>query len=523
MARTSILSTPASILVLFAASTLACSLVSADERFELTTVDGKQKSSAVRSAVLLSITSSAGGTTRYDRKKQFDSDDGKWLGYYSGPAQQVIRWPASNVGNLQVGKLLGSRVSYRKSLMQVGVAGGSTRPKNNREEQSGAPAIATERRFRYDGLPKAAPASLNQFQGLDAYRLETGVVTALSNPARLAKNPSAPNTLRLAALSQGGKSAGLLGFGTSSQSLVASRSDSLARDWTFSDAGGGLFRIQSRRGKNLHALAATSHRGVGLALPAADARQLWRPITHPRRGYVFAFESVHFPGQCLTHSGSGIFLDPFSFAPGQFWLPVNPLIPIATQPLIRNFHTDIVPNPELPPVSVRLVNSQPRAVELLLGDFANPQVDRRIRISASGAELVTLKRDAGSTVTEFSEVLMWDGSWRSQTLTTQIPPRQLYDVSVYEVRLQSIAIDRTGKSPNVIEDVNYQPRSVGRFPIPAGDAIRDGESLDVFRLAKRAQNPGAVRRFSIDELENYQAPQVVPADGSYSQPARRKF
>lgn len=498
-----------------------CSMASADERFELATADGKQKSTAVRSAERLSITTSAGGTTQYDRKTQFDSEDGVWLGYFSSSAQQVVRWPASNSGNLQVGKLLGSRVRYRKSLMHVAVQPSQKLSSSERTKQDASQGRGSSRQFGYDVLPPISPASLGAIEGLNAYKLELDFVNALASVERANETVSAPRTLRLAALSPDGKSSTLLGFGTGSQSLVTSRSDTLARDWTISDAGGGLFRIQSRRGKNLHALAATSRSGVGLALPAADARQLWRPITHPRRGYVFAFESVYFPGQCLTHSGSGVFLDPFSFAAGQFWLPVNPLVPIVAQPLIRNFHTDIVPNPPLAPVKVRLENNQPRPAELLLGDFANPQIDRRIQIGPRSSEVVAIKRDAGSTVTEFSEVLLWDGTWRSQTLTTQIPPRQLYDISVYEVRMQSIAIDRTGKSPNVIEDVNYQPRSIGRFPVPAGDAIRDGDSLDVFQLAKRAQNPGAVRRFSIDELENYEPP--ASSDRVDNPPARRKF
>ncbi len=66
---------------------------------------------------------------------------------------------------------------------------------------------------------------------------------------------------------------------------------------------------------------------------------------------------------------------------------------------------------------------------------------------------------------------------------------------------KSIAIDRTGKSPNPIEDINMQPRSIGFFLVPPGDAIREGSVLDVYRVAEDAKNPGAVRRLSPKDLD----------------------
>jgi hypothetical protein len=75
-------------------------------------------------------------------------------------------------------------------------------------------------------------------------------------------------------------------------------------------------------------------------------------------------------------------------------------------------------------------------------------------------------------------------------------------VSVYEEFLQSIAIDRTGKSPNVIEDINYQPRSVGFLLLPPGDQLQDNSVLDVYRAAADSKNPGAVRKLSPSDYNN---------------------
>ena len=89
----------------------------------------------------------------------------------------------------------------------------------------------------------------------------------------------------------------------------------------------------------------------------------------------------------------------------------------------------------------------------------------------------------------------------NKQFVTQIPPAPIYDLSVYEEFLQSIAIDRTGTSPNPIEDVNYQPKSIGWLPLPPGAALPARGQIDAYEDAKAANNPGAVRRFDPRSLE----------------------
>ena len=124
---------------------------------------------------------------------------------------------------------------------------------------------------------------------------------------------------------------------------------------------------------------------------------------------------------------------------------------------------------------------------------------------------MVLERDSGATVTQTVEWADSFGNWDRREIQIPVPPVVLYDLSVYEEFLQSIAIDATGKSPNVIEDVNYQPRSVGFLLLPAGEQLQDNSVIDVYPAAADSQNPGAVRRLAPSDY-NRSSSQPVPKD-----------
>ena len=79
---------------------------------------------------------------------------------------------------------------------------------------------------------------------------------------------------------------------------------------------------------------------------------------------------------------------------------------------------------------------------------------------------------------------------------TRLPPRQFYDISVYELIIQSIAIDSTKKGKGKIEDVQMSPKSIGAFPLAAGSALGD-QRIDVYSEARLNRNPGGVRRLDM--------------------------
>jgi hypothetical protein len=229
------------------------------------------------------------------------------------------------------------------------------------------------------------------------------------------------------------------------------------------------------------------------------ASQLWRIQSGNGGGYCL--ESVMYPGMGLTCvPNQGLFLQPMSFDPWQTWYSQLPSFPLP-QPQFRSVQHQVVPNPPLTPAAVQLVNNHSEAVMVLLADRRNPQQPQKLKIASGRAEAVQLERDPGATIVETVETTDAFGNWRQQQYTTPIPSSVLYDVSVYEEFLQSIAIDRTGTSPNPIEDINYQPRSVGFFLVPPGSTLPDIAELDVHEIATEAQNPGAVRRMSQRDLE----------------------
>jgi hypothetical protein len=262
----------------------------------------------------------------------------------------------------------------------------------------------------------------------------------------------------------------------------------------------------------------------------------------------------------------GVAVQPMQFVPTQLWVPwIAPVTP-SFQPFYRTVTRDVQVNPPLPPAQVELVNSHRNALLVLLADARQSEAGvgngvlgngvlgngvlgngvlgngvlgngvlgntaQQIRIAPRTSLPVTLERDAGATIIETVETLDRWGSWERQQFTTTIPPMAYYDVSVYEEHLQSIAIDRTGKSPNPIEDVNYVPKSVGWFPVPAGMGLPDNSRLDVYQLAVAAKNPGAVRRLDPKQFDTPPVPdrlesllqEFQPATPTTPTTTRRKF
>ena len=167
----------------------------------------------------------------------------------------------------------------------------------------------------------------------------------------------------------------------------------------------------------------------------------------------------------------------------------------------RTVSQEVHANAPLRPAQLEIVNSHRTALIALLADQRQAGKVQQMRIEPGQSATVTLERDAGATIVETYEIRSPGGVWDRQQFTTAVPPRVIYDLSIYEEFLQSIAIDRTGKSPNPIEDVNYMPKSVGWLQIPAGAALPQTSSMDAMAQARSANNPGAVRRLDPKQFE----------------------
>lgn len=494
----------AACLCLFTSSAAA----QAQQVFELRAPGSNNPSMANLTARELFVRDAAGQTTVYTRLTRYDTQDGTYIAYGSREAQRVIQWPTSNAGNMRIGTLRNGQMEFNPSRMTVHAAAANPglRPDAwdqalggngfNRPDGLGAPGAVSG--FERDGAPGAVQ------DGLTAVQLSAG---------------DANNRLFLRSTRNG-------------QLAFAQQANDLDSAWYVVPVGHDMVRLQQNQGNRWMALGvdpiapaggrarqggfgggafpnggAFGGGGAGFgAAPMAvrcspmhqELDQLWRLQAGFGGGYCF--ESVLMPGYCLTCvPNDGLWLQPVINSPWQFWWPQQPVFQLPP-PQFRTSAEQIVPTPPLPPVTLRIANTHSDTLMILLADRRNPSQPATLRIPAGGSETVTLERDAGSTVIQTVEVMDGLGNWNRQEFQIPVPPAVLYDMSVYEEFLQSIAIDRTGTSPNPIEDVNYQPRSIGFFLIPAGEALADRSVIDVYRAAADSQNPGAVRRLSAKDL-----------------------
>lgn len=331
-----------------------------------------------------------------------------------------------------------------------------------------------------------------------------------------AQDPASMTAMHLAAGDSGRRI--FLQSSPNGELLLAPQPRGIESAWYIVPVAQDMVRIQQSIGNRWFALGidpvGLSGRGP-LGYPVDffpignSAQQLWRIQSLNVGGYVI--ENVGMPGVWLTcGQNGGLWLQPLVNTPYQVWWPQTISFPLPV-PQYRNVAEQYVPNPPLPPAKLRVTNTHTDTLFIVLADRRSPNQLTKLRVPARGSETVTLDRDAGGTVVQTVEVADALGNWERYDYQIPVPPSILYDMSVYEEFLQSIAIDRTGKSPNVIEDVNYQPRSVGFFLLPAGDALPDSGTIDAYGAAVEANNPGAVRRIPKKDLPNSSS-QAPPRD-----------
>lgn len=272
--------------------------------------------------------------------------------------------------------------------------------------------------------------------------------------------------------------------------------------WVLSPVGRRTFRLQLFEAGQLWSLAASDSTGrVTLAPSARDASQLWRVIPSLVVPRAARLENVAFPSRSLAGSrDSVVSLERSSGGAAQQWyLDATPPPPTVVLPTVQLTEHAVRAAPQLPPVTARLVNSHNAELWVVVIDLRDGQT-QRLTIPAGRTVDVQLDRDAGATLVETYQVISPLGEVYREEFVTPVPPAVLYDLAVYERFLQSIAIDRTGKSPNKIEDVNYQPKGVGVFSVPPGNRFSGGV-IDVYQRAKEARNAGGLRPIDPDQWE----------------------
>lgn len=169
----------------------------------------------------------------------------------------------------------------------------------------------------------------------------------------------------------------------------------------------------------------------------------------------------------------------------------------------------VVAGKPLPPAKVEMINSHEEELWVLVRDLRDDAASLQLKIPAGQSETVNLDRDAGAVIVETWEIPLRSGEVRVEERRTELAAKQFYNVSVYELFVQSIAIDATKRGKGKIEDVNYSPKSVGAFPIAAGAGQQSG-SIDVYKVAVRRRNPGGVDRIDPSEWRSDELPATDP-------------
>jgi hypothetical protein len=485
------------------------------QTFQLSVTGVQSPSFAIiTSRGMLLIRDASQQETIYRRDEKFDSGDSLWIGYYSSQARQALQWPASNTGAMRIGSLDDSNQwSFRTSRMTIQPqAATGLRNEALRNEALRNEILPGNSQFnpnlgidsgsnRLSGTVGATDGSFAG--GLNASGVGAGSSFVLPMDPNQAPVPiqlgmGDPSRRRFLARNSFGS------LGVVPQTALGNQS------WYIVPLATGLARIQYYDNQTWLGLGCDANSQLlTLSGVGGNASQLWRVKACPGSVGAYTFESILFPGLGLSFVGNGLQLAPINYSPYQQWWPVAPQLPVV-QPLYRSVAQNVVPNPPLEPARVVLRNTHSDTIIVLLTDLRGGVGSKKIRIPSGASEAVSLDRDSGATIVETFEVRALNGFWERSESRIAIPPTSLYDISVYEVFLQSIAIDRTGSSPNPIEDINYQPRSIGLFVIPAGGQIADNGVLDVYRTANAARNPGSVRRL---RQEDYEKPNAsAPVD-----------
>jgi len=483
---------------------------------------GGSSSMARLTAQELSIRDAAGQTTIYQRLQRYDTPDGSYIGYGSRAAQRVIQWPTANSGNMRIGTLRNGQIEFAPSRMTVtrpNPNGGNYGVGNNGAGSYGGVAYGASASETWNEGGYSTPSPIANSQNVNSGPFQGGPIGV--GPVAGGLDPDGMVAVQLSAGDPGQRF--FLRANRPGQVSLVQQADQLDSAWYITPVGQDMVRVQQYIGGNWYALGVddralaaggmagglNSRASIRFSSLGSSANQLWRIQNFNGGGYCF--ESVWMPGYGLTcDPRNGLWLQPITWSPWQIWWPQQPVFSLPA-PQYRVSSDQIVPNQPLPPVSLRVANTHTDTLLVLLADRRNPNQPRKLRIPAGGSETVTLERDAGATVIQTVEIMDAFGNWNRDQYQIPVPPAVLYDMSVYEEFLQSIAIDRTGKSPSAIEDVNYQPRSIGFFLLPAGAALQDRSVIDAYRAADDSKNPGACRKLSPRDFPSSSS-QVAPRD-----------
>jgi len=155
----------------------------------------------------------------------------------------------------------------------------------------------------------------------------------------------------------------------------------------------------------------------------------------------------------------------------------------------------VIPNPALTPANIEFVNSHSDPLVLKIADRRSPGKPNELNIGPGESGKIRVDRDAGAVLKEVYLVPGPLGTLVEQVHQYPLPQKIYYDVVVYDDRVTSVFFDRTKNRTSKPDSVQRSLVSLGVFPLPPGELLREGERVDAYQEAKHQDNPGAAAVF----------------------------
>lgn len=171
-------------------------------------------------------------------------------------------------------------------------------------------------------------------------------------------------------------------------------------------------------------------------------------------------------------------------------VPVPFLVPVH-QPQSVLIDSQLFPDPPAPPARIELANTTQYKLRVAFIDLLENRSVASRDIEPGTSIPIRVPRTVGATLVENYRTYGPFGDISDHQVSRTIGAEIRYELVVRRWQIQSLAIDRTGKSPNPIEDISFVGQGVGRFRFPAGPSLSDGR-IDVHRAAIAAGNAGTV-------------------------------
>ncbi len=173
-----------------------------------------------------------------------------------------------------------------------------------------------------------------------------------------------------------------------------------------------------------------------------------------------------------------------------------PLLDYTPQLVSRQF----IPNPELPPASVTLVNTSDDPLVVQVVDLFDPRQPPEEKLAAGAKTSMQLPRESGGILEEVFLVPGPGGLLLEQTASHPIPPEQRFTLAVWSdketYKVLPFKNAKKGAPKSVTEGFSRRSQvSLGVIPVPPGELLRDGAQMDLVQITQRLKNPGAVVNF----------------------------